>query len=184
MSEHAMIDAARDGDLDTLKQLVADGGDVHERDEQGWTPLCYAAGRGDAEAVKLLLAHGADVSLTGRDNRTPRMIARAAERQEVVEMLTAAEKEKGVWEDPRASRPYCRAYHLSELARFDGFSAAPADGDGTGDDSDDPVVYVHQDFTVTRSMWHGEDVVFDAVTPGWESYCRDELSFEIPADLL
>jgi len=178
-----MIDAARDGDLDALKQLLADGADVHERDEQGWTPLNYAAGRGDAAAVKLLLEHGADVALTGRDNRTPRMIARAAERTAVVEILTAAEKEKGVWEDPRASRPYCRAYHLSELAAFAGFEAAEAAAGGA-DEGDDPVVYLHQDFTVTRSMWHGEDVVFDKVTPQWESFCGDELGFEIPADLL
>lgn len=189
VSEAKIIEVTRSGDHEGLRALLAEGADVHARDEQGWLPLNYASGRGDAESVRLLLEHGADPTLTGRDNRTPLMIARAADRREVVELLTEAEKELGVWEDPRTTRPYCKAYYLRDLRAFDGWAAAANEGTETddGDDAaltDESIVYLHQDFTVTRSMWHGEDVVFGQPTEDWVGFCRDRLKFEIPEDLL
>ncbi|MFD0385167.1 hypothetical protein ACFQ2B_31805 [Streptomyces stramineus] len=44
------------------------------------------------------------------------------------------------------------------------------------------MLYLHHDLTVTRSLWHGEDVVFDAVTPEWERFCRETLAFAVPDD--
>jgi hypothetical protein len=184
VSEAKILEAARSGELDALRSLLAEGADVDAADEQGWTPLNYAAGRGDAEAVRLLLEHGADPTVTGRDNRTPLMIARAADRKEVVGILTEAEQERGAWEDPRTTRPYCKAYHLRDLRAFDGWSEAPAES-GDGEElTEESIVYLHQDFTVTRSMWHGEEVVFDQVNEAWSQYCRGPLEFEIPEDLL
>lgn len=181
MSDDKLIAAVQNGDVDEIRRLLSAGADVHERDEQGWTPLNWAAGRGDAAAVTALLERGADVTLTGRDLRTPLQIAKAAGHAEVAELLTAAEQEKGVWEDPAETRPYCRAYHLQELRGH----AAFAVGDGDGEElTDDDVVYLHQDFTVTRSMWHGEDVLFADVDEEWKSFCRQKLEFAIPADLL
>ena len=49
---------------------------------------------------------------------------------------------------------------------------------------DDQIVYLHQDFTVTKSMWHGEDVLLDAPSPSWRAFCEEALGFAIPADLL
>jgi len=201
MSDPDLIEAARSGDQDTLRSLLGDGADVHTADDQGWTPLNYAAGRGDAAAVRLLLEHGADPTRTGRDLRTPLMIARAAGRNEVAAILTEAEKERGVWEDPRTTRPYCKAYHLRDLRAFDGWTepeAPPAEAGGEATDesdgdadaeapealTDESIVYVHQDFTVTRSMWHDEDVIFDAVSQAWRDFCRGPLEFAIPEDLL
>jgi ankyrin repeat protein len=195
MSEGKVIAAVVGGDAEELADLLAAGGDVNEQDEQGWTPLAWAAGRGDAEAVKVLLAHGADVTLTGRDNRTPLMIAKAASRTEVAEALTEAEIARGVWVDPRETQPYCRAYYLRDLRRFDGWSEnhlqGPEEGSTNGADpgeegplDDEAIVYVHQDFTVTRSMWHDEDVLFDQVTPEWRDFCEGELEFAVPSDVL
>lgn len=194
-----LIEAAKEGDTETAVKLLDEGADVHQRDEHGWTPLNWAAGQGHPETVRLLLERGADVTETGRDNRTPLMIAKAASRKEVAEILTEAEKEKGVWEDPRETRPYCKAYYLRDLRKFDAWTeqdpAAAGNGDGekkaAADDeedegplTDESIVYVHQDFTVTRSMFHGEDVVYDEVTPEWKQYCEKELEFAIPEDLL
>jgi hypothetical protein len=33
-------------------------------------------------------------------------------------------------------------------------------------------------------MWHGEDVLFDRITPAWQTFCETTLDFRIPADLL
>lgn len=176
MSDLKVIGAVREGHLEALRQLLAGGADVGERDEQGWTPLHWAAGRGDAEAVRLLLEHGADLAAAGRDLRAPLLVAKAAQRQEVVEILTAAAA-RGIWGDP-AARPYARAYLLRELHEFPSW---PASGEDKEEES--PVVYLHQDFAVTRSMWRDRDVIFDQVTPEWVEFCQQRLRFAIPADL-
>lgn len=197
MSEELeLIETVKEGDVGKARELCDAGADVHQQDDQGWTPLNWAAGQGNVELVQLLLERGADVTRTGRDNRTPLMIAKAASRKEVAEILTEAEKEKGVWEDPRETRPYCKAYYLRDLRRFGDWSDddGPASGNGggaaeeedeeSGPLTDDSIVYLHQDFTVTRSMWHGENVLFDEVTPDWRVFCQRELAFDIPEDLL
>lgn len=199
MSDTPLIDAVRSGDGEEIERRLDAGADVHERDEQDWTPLNWAAGRGDADAVRRLLERGADVTLTGRDLRTPLAIAKAAGHAEAAELLTAAEREAGVWEDPAETRPYCRAYYVEELRRHPAFAAgeasAPAAEESAesvedapageaGEEGEEEVVFLHQDFTVTRSMWHGEDVVFADVDEEWRAFCRERLEFAIPADLL
>lgn len=192
MSETKVIEAAKDGDRDTLETLLDGGADINEQDEEhGWTALCWASGAGDVETVKLLLEKGADVTLTGRDNRTPLMIAKAADRKEVAKILTEKEKELGVWEDPRETQPYCKAYYLKDLRQFDDWSEIATEPLVEEDEDEEPrpaqdddIVYIHQDFTVTESMWHGEDVIVDEVTPEWKTFCESKLEFAIPEDQL
>lgn len=173
-----LIAATKRGDVEKARELLEHGVDAHQPDEQGWTALGWAAGRGDSVMVRLLLEHGADVTPIGRDDRTPLMIARAAGHGEVVNLLTAAEKERGVWEDPRETRPYCKAFHLGDLRKFPGWrEQRPTPDDEPQPLSDESIVYLHQDFTVTRSMWHGEDVIFDDVTPEWQRFCEQEIGF-------
>ena len=174
--ERKLLEAVKAGDIDEVRRLTGRGMSVDVADDAGWTPIAYAAGRGDVSMVTFLLEHGADIERTGRDRRTPLMIARAARRNEVVERLVAAERAAGVWEDPR-TRPFCKAYYLEDLREFEGWpESEPA--------SDRSIVYLHQDLTVTRSMWHAEDVVFDQGGPEWETFCRDTLAFEVPEDVL
>jgi len=187
-----VIQAAKDGAVEAMAGLLSEGADVNEQDEQGWTPLNWAAGRGDVAAVELLLAQGADVALTGRDRRTPLMIAKAAGHREVAAILTEAEKRAGTWVDPRATRPYCRAYYLRDLRRFPAWSESrlnwrePASGNNGAEASltDDDIVYLHQDFTVTKSMWHGESSIFTSGAPEWKEFCENDLGFAVPEDLL
>jgi hypothetical protein len=185
VSEHKVIEAAKAGDRETLAHLLADGADIHEQDENGWTALNWAAGAGDAETVRLLLERGADVTRTGRDLRTPLAIAKAAGRKQVAEILTAREQELGVWEDPRLTQPYCKAYYLKQLREFPDWPSIAVEpgGDRPSTEGED-VAYVHQDFTVTESMWHGEDVIVGQVTPAWKEFCETRLQFAIPEDLL
>lgn len=184
MSDLKVIEAVRNGEMTALKALLAGRANVDEQDEQGWTPLCWAAGRGDAEAVTLLLDHGADFTRTGRDRRTPLMIASAADRKEVVAILSEAEKKAGTRQDPRETKPYCKAYYLKDMRRFPGWSESrvnwqesAGEGDGEFPLPDNGIVYLHQDYTVTKSMWHKESVIFDQVTAGWREFCESELGF-------
>lgn len=183
MTQRNVIEAAKIGDLTALVTALANGADVNERDDSGWTALCWAAGKGDVSVVTALLEGGADVTAVGRDQRTPLMIAKAASRTDAAAALTAAEKERGVWQDPLASCQYCKAYALRDLRAFDRWREPAGDG-AAASLTDDDVVYVHQDFSVTRSMWHGEDVLFDEATPEWKAFCGSRLALAIPADVL
>ncbi len=52
-----------------VREALAAGGDVNERDKTGWTPLMYAALECRPEIVKLLLDRGADVTLHSTSQR-------------------------------------------------------------------------------------------------------------------
>ena len=54
-------DAARAGDVERIRELIAAGADVNEADDHGLTPLFDAAHGAQPEAVAVLLALGADV---------------------------------------------------------------------------------------------------------------------------
>lgn len=189
MSEHKVIEAAKAGDRETLARLLAEGADIHEQDDHGWTALNWASGAGDVETVRLLLERGADVTKTGRDLRTPLAIAKATQKpggREVAQLLTAREQELGVWEDPRLTQPFCKAYYLKDLREFRDWPAIAVEpnGDEAGEAAGEAVAYIHQDFTVTESMWHGENVIVGQVTPAWKEFCETRLQFAIPEDLL
>ena len=55
-------DAAYRDIIEAVKQHMAAGTDVNEKDEDGWTPLNYAAFSGCKEVAELLIAKGADVN--------------------------------------------------------------------------------------------------------------------------
>jgi len=67
----ALHDAAKAGDLEEIKQLIADGADVNEKAMNGDTPLHQAANWGQTAVVKLLLAKGADANATDKRGQTP-----------------------------------------------------------------------------------------------------------------
>jgi hypothetical protein len=58
-----LLDAARKGDLATVKALLDRGADVNAKSPYGQTPLFFACDRGYVEIVKLLLDRGADVDI-------------------------------------------------------------------------------------------------------------------------
>jgi len=194
--EQTLFEAAKGGDLATVEKLLASGADINQGNEQGWTALNFAAGKGDLAMVKLLINKGADPFKVGRDNRTPYMIALAAGRVEVVKYLrevedaTDPEKAKSF----RPERKYCKAYHLKSLRQYPAWSESRInwkdnkDAKETGQQdnaefTDDKIVFIHQDFTVTESMWHNENVIFNQVDESWREFCSNTLTFKVPSDL-
>ena len=64
-------DAARDGNIEAVKQHLAAGTDVNAKTLSGMTPLQTAASWGNKEIVELLIAKGADVNAKIADGYTP-----------------------------------------------------------------------------------------------------------------
>lgn len=53
--------AAGTGSLNAIASFVNEGGDIDEKDEDGWTPLMYAANDDQILAVNLLISLGANI---------------------------------------------------------------------------------------------------------------------------
>src|SRR5690349_21551675 len=78
-------------------------------------------------------------------------------------------------------RKYCKAYYLKDLRQFSGWTEKRQENES--ELSNEDVVYLWDDFTVVRSPVLPGGVIFDAVTPEWQNFCKTALQFEIPEDL-
>jgi len=56
-------EAAYTGNIEAVKQHLADGTDVNAKDLTGFAPLVFAASWGHKEIAELLIAKGADVNV-------------------------------------------------------------------------------------------------------------------------
>ena len=175
MSQVELSEAIKSGNRAAVQEALDAGAELNAQDNQGWTPLNWAAGSGNLEIVELLLERGADPLAVGRDLRTPQMIALAAGHANIVKRLREAEAQAGATDS--SARKYCTAYHLGDLRRY---SAWTSDAQELNDDD---VVFLHQDYTVTKSMWSGENVIFSDVTDQWKEFCKNELRFAVPDTL-
>lgn len=191
MSDLQLIDAVKTGQPAKVEEALNAGADIHQQDEQGWTALNWAAGRGDVEIVSLLLDRGADVFRTGRDQRTPYKIALAAKHTEVARLLKKAEQAVNGASSDSTYGNYARAYLLGDLRKFSDWreekinwkETIPAGENGNSSAlSDDDVVFLQEDFSVTQLIWPGENVIFNRSTPEWIDFCTQELQFKVPDD--
>lgn len=83
----ALQQAARLGNNDAVKMLLAHGADIHLPDSSFQTALHKAAEAGHLEVVKTLLAHGATIDLADNDGCTPLLLAGFAGKRDVVKVL-------------------------------------------------------------------------------------------------
>jgi hypothetical protein len=88
---------------------------------------------------------------------------------------------------------YCKAYHLKDMRKYRHWTENAENSrkekkkvegkeiEETRTLTDDSIVYLQENYVVTDDVYKEENILFDAVTPKWEEYCKDELNFEIPA---
>ena len=79
--------AAKDGNIEAVKQDLADGTDVNAKDDKGRTPLHDAAEEGQKEIAEMFIAAGADVNAKNNLGGTPLHEAAASGHKEIVELL-------------------------------------------------------------------------------------------------
>lgn len=85
--QQQLREAAFDGELATVQNLLRMGVEVEATDANGETALLEAAGGGQLEVVAVLVAHGANVNARGRFERTPLFRAAFAGHADVVGQL-------------------------------------------------------------------------------------------------
>ncbi|KQP03384.1 ankyrin repeat domain-containing protein [Methylobacterium sp. Leaf93] len=79
--------AAYNGQVETTRLILDNGGDPELSNDRGQTPLAGAAFKGDMAIVELLLEKGATIDGTGTGTRTALMTAAMFNRTEMVELL-------------------------------------------------------------------------------------------------
>ena len=84
--ENTLVGAARAGDLEAIKQHIADGADVNALHFE-MPPLAWAAMMGQTEAAELLLQQGADINGRNADANTALHLAIFLGRAETAELL-------------------------------------------------------------------------------------------------
>lgn len=100
--EDTLVGAARMGDLEAIKQHIAEGADVNALHFE-MPPLTWAAMMGQTEAVELLLQHGADVNGRNRDDNTALHLAVFLGHAETAELLLKSGADVDVKNDDGAT---------------------------------------------------------------------------------
>ena len=85
-----ILQAAKDGNLLRVKQLLEEGVDVNAKNGFGWTALMVAAWNGHVEVVHALVGAGADLNAKDNDGWTALMGTAENGHVEVVRALLAA----------------------------------------------------------------------------------------------
>ena len=89
-AEQSLIDAAESGNIEAVKQSIADGTDVELKCVNcGGTVLSHAAVGGHKEIVELLISQGADVNAKGKHGRISLHAAAAKGHKGIAELLIA-----------------------------------------------------------------------------------------------
>lgn len=84
-----MIDAASEGDLETIRKIIHMGFNVNARDYDFRTMLHLSSAEGNLRVVRLLLHEGAEVSVKDRWGNTPLHDAIRGDHQQVAQLLAA-----------------------------------------------------------------------------------------------
>jgi ankyrin repeat protein len=79
--------AAREGNIEAVKQAIDDGADLNAKDNVNMTPLHWAVNNSQKEIVELLIANGADVNAKTENGWTPLHSAAGKGYKEIAELL-------------------------------------------------------------------------------------------------
>ena len=87
---------------------------------------------------------------------------------------------------------YCKAYSIHQLRTFSGWSEKSekvrrkektvdqGEEEVDGQRTEDRFLFVQENHVVTDGIFIDENIVFDDITPEWQSFCQDTLKFQVP----
>ena len=80
--------ACNKGDIEAVKQHLAAGADVNDKDDNGWSPLLFASGEGHIELSEFVIAKGADLNVkAGHPEMSPLHAAAGENHKEITALL-------------------------------------------------------------------------------------------------
>ncbi|XP_074870466.1 protein phosphatase 1 regulatory subunit 27 [Carettochelys insculpta] len=85
----ALHEAVLSGNLDCVKLLVKYGADIHQKDENGWTPLHIACSDGYTDIARYLISLGARLDAINDKGEKPSDLI-DADSKDLVELFKAA----------------------------------------------------------------------------------------------
>ena len=86
-TDEVFLRAAQSGDRAAIERLIANGSDVNERTDGGWSALMLASYYGRDEAVRVLIEKGADVNASSDDGGTALLAASLNGHADIVKAL-------------------------------------------------------------------------------------------------
>lgn len=92
-----LIKAAKKGNIEKVKILLAEEVDVNEQDKNGSTALMSAALNGHINIVEILLAAGADMKANDKSGKTALIYAENKGYIQIIDLLKKAEIEELAW---------------------------------------------------------------------------------------
>ena len=118
----SILDAAYEGNIEVIKQHLAAGSDVNEKDRFQRAPLHYAADYGHREIIELLIAKGAKVNMSNKYGVTPLHWAAGFGKSAAVMMLLDA-KANVKAKDENGRTPFAWAKLMGNLEGSKGYWA-------------------------------------------------------------
>jgi ankyrin repeat protein len=85
--DNELLEAAENGDLIKLQTALEKGANPNTKDDDGWTPLHWAAYRGHVDVVRVLLERGADPNAKNNKGSTPLHWAAYRGHVEILELM-------------------------------------------------------------------------------------------------
>lgn len=115
-----MMRAALDGDTERVKELINQGADINQRDDNGRTALMFAVVNRHYETMKVLLEHGADVNARSNEGGTALMGAASAGELRMVEALLdkGADSHATLPETKESAATLAASHGYDEIARL------------------------------------------------------------------
>jgi len=118
----ALMRAARVDDVQGVKRCLGEGASVNGRDQNGWSPLHWAAFKGRIKSVKVLLEHGAEVDTVDDAGYTPLHCAAEAGHLQLALFFIA----HGASQSHLKSFPYLAAHPLNLFDSFQNQVSLPS----------------------------------------------------------
>ena len=90
---------------------------------------------------------------------------------------------------------YCKAYYVSSFRGYSNWTENHENLRKTKEEidgqqvkaprelTDEDILYLQENFTVTDGIFLDQNIVFDNVTPEWQEFCTKTLGFELPEEI-
>lgn len=108
-AEAELRQAAEQGNIKLVRELLMKGADPNDADHNGWTPLMHAAWEGSEDCVRALIEGGAEIGASDFAEQTSLMLAASQGEEGCVRALIEAGADLEAVDEEGASALHCAA---------------------------------------------------------------------------